>query len=157
MRLYSPQALAFLGDAVYELLVRERIVLKANRPVSELHLQAVEQVRASYQSQAYAVIEPLLTEEEAAALKRGRNLNSVKPPKNGNVRDYRRATGLESLFGYLYVQGRLERINELGTTVLVVTHAKELVNRFSKRVVAIENGRIISDETGGYYNNETTI
>jgi len=51
----------------------------------------------------------------------------------------------------------LERINELGTTVLVVTHAKELVNRFSKRVVAIENGRIISDETGGYYNNETTI
>lgn len=81
MRLYSPQALAFLGDAVYELLVRERIVLKANRPVSELHLQAVEQVRASYQSQAYAVIEPLLTEEEAAALKRGRNLNSVKPPK----------------------------------------------------------------------------
>ena len=91
MRLYSPQALAFLGDAVYELLVRERIVLKANRPVSELHLQAVEQVRASYQSQAYAVIEPLLTEEEAAALKRGRNLNSVKPPKNGYVRDYRRA------------------------------------------------------------------
>ena len=54
-----------------------------------------------------------LTEEEEAALKRGRNLNSVKPPKNGNVRDYRRATGLESLFGYLYVLGRLERINEL--------------------------------------------
>ena len=51
----------------------------------------------------------------------------------------------------------LEKINELGTTVLVVTHEKELVNRFSKRVVAIENGRIISDETGGYYNNETTI
>ena len=51
----------------------------------------------------------------------------------------------------------LERINELGTTLLVVTHEKELVNRFSKRVVAIENGRIISDETGGYYNNETTI
>ena len=112
-RTLSPLTLAFIGDGVFELLVRERIVLKANRPVSELHLQAVEQVRASYQSQAYAVIEPLLTEEEAAALKRGRNLNSVKPPKNGNVRDYRRATGLESLFGYLYVQGRLERINEL--------------------------------------------
>ena len=51
----------------------------------------------------------------------------------------------------------LERINELGTTMLVVTHEKELVNRFSKRVVAIESGRIISDETGGYYNNETTF
>ena len=57
----------------------------------------------------------------------------------------------------LVIMMLLERINELGTTVLVVTHAKELVNRFSKRVVAIENGRIISDETGGYYNNETTI
>ena len=113
IRLYSPQALAFLGDAVYELLVRERIVLKANRPVNELHLQAVEQVRASYQSRAYAVIEPLLSEEEETALRRGRNLNTVKPPKNGNVRDYRRATGLESLFGYLYLQGKLERINEL--------------------------------------------
>lgn len=81
MRLYSPQALAFLGDAVYELLVRERIVLKANRPVSELHLQAVEQVRASYQSQAYAVIEPLLTEEEAAALKRGPELKLGQAPQ----------------------------------------------------------------------------
>ncbi len=113
IRLYSPQALAFLGDAVYELLVRERIVLKANRPVNDLHLQAVEQVRASYQSRAYAVIEPMLSEEEEGALRRGRNLNSVKPPKNGNMRDYRRATGLESLFGYLYLQGKLERINEL--------------------------------------------
>ena len=139
-----------MGDAVYELLVRERIVLKANRPVSELHLQAVEQVRASYQSQAYAVIEPLLTEEEAAALKRGRNLNSVKPPKNGNVRDYRRATGLESLFGYLYVQGKLERINELGTTVVVVTHEKDLVDRFGKRVVTIDSGHVVNDSVGGY-------
>ena len=57
IRLYSPQALAFLGDAVYEILVRERIVHKANMPVNKLHLQAVEQVRASYQSRAYAVIE----------------------------------------------------------------------------------------------------
>ena len=60
IRLYSPQALAFLGDAVYEILVRERIVHKANMPVNKLHLQAVEQVRASYQSRAYAVIEPML-------------------------------------------------------------------------------------------------
>lgn len=58
IRLYSPQALAFLGDAVYEILVRERIVHRANMPVNKLHLQAVEQVRASYQSKAYAVVEP---------------------------------------------------------------------------------------------------
>ena len=104
IRLYSPQALAFLGDAVYEILVRERIVHRANMPVNKLHLQAVEQVRASYQSKAYAVVEPVLTEEELAAM---------KPPKNGTMQDYRRATGLECLFGYLYLKGEIQRINEL--------------------------------------------
>ena len=113
VRLYSPQALAFLGDAVYEILVRERIVHRANMPVNKLHLQAVEQVRASYQSKAYAVVEPVLTEEELAALKRGRNISSIKPPKNGTMQDYRRATGLECLFGYLYLKGEIQRINEL--------------------------------------------
>ena len=113
IRLYSPQALAFLGDAVYEILVRERIVHRANMPVNKLHLQAVEQVRASYQSKAYAVVEPVLTEEELAALKRGRNISSIKPPRNGTMQDYRRATGLECLFGYLYLKGEIQRINEL--------------------------------------------
>ena len=113
IRLYSPQALAFLGDDVYEILVRERIVHRANMPVNKLHLQAVEQVRASYQSKAYAVVEPVLTEEELAALKRGRNISSIKPPKNGTMQDYRRATGLECLFGYLYLKGEIQRINEL--------------------------------------------
>ena len=113
IRLYSPQALAFLGDAVYEILVRERIVHRANMPVNKLHLQAVEPVRASYQSKAYAVVEPVLTEEELAALKRGRNISSIKPPKNGTMQDYRRATGLECLFGYLYLKGEIQRINEL--------------------------------------------
>ena len=113
IRLYSPQALAFLGDAVYEILVRERIVHRANMPVNKLHLQAVEQVRASYQSKAYAVVEPVLTEEELAALKRGRNISSIKPPKNGTMQDYRRATGLECLFGYLYLKVEIQRINEL--------------------------------------------
>ena len=113
IRLYSPQALAFLGDAVYEILVRERIVHRANMQVNKLHLQAVEQVRASYQSKAYAVVEPVLTEEELAALKRGRNISSIKPPKNGTMQDYRRATGLECLFGYLYLKGEIQRINEL--------------------------------------------
>lgn len=113
IRLYSPQALAFLGDAVYEILVRERIVHRATMPVNKLHLQAVEQVRASYQSKAYAVVEPVLTEEELAALRRGRNISSIKPPKNGTMQDYRRATGLECLFGYLYLKGEIQRINEL--------------------------------------------
>ena len=109
----SSIGLAHMGDAVYELLVRERIVLKANRPVSELHLQAVEQVRASYQSQAYAVIEPLLTEEELAVLKRGRNTHPSHTAKNAKVADYRRATGVEALFGYLWLCGRTARLREL--------------------------------------------
>ena len=113
IRLYSPQALAFLGDAVSEILVRTGIVHRANMPVNKLHLQAVEQVRASYQSKAYAVVEPVLTEEELAALRRGRNISSIKPPKNGTMQDYRRATGLECLFGYLYLKGEIQRINEL--------------------------------------------
>ena len=111
-RQMSAATLAFLGDAVYELLARQKLAV-TTIPAGKLHRMAIGMVCAGAQSQAYEVLEPLLTEEEAAALKRGRNLNSVKPPKNGNVRDYRRATGLESLFGYLYVQGRLERINEL--------------------------------------------
>ena len=78
-------------------------------------------------------------------------------PLSGGEQQRDEPTGNLDPMRSLEIMMLLERINELGTTVLVVTHAKELVNRFSKRVVAIENGRIISDETGGYYNNETTI
>ena len=118
MRLYSPQALAFLGDAVYELLVRERIVLKANRPVSELHLQAVEQVRASYQSQAYAVIEPLLTEEELAVYKRGRNSHVNSVPRGASKAEYHAATALEAVFGWLHLAGEDRRVHELFDAIL---------------------------------------
>lgn len=82
-------------------------------PVGRLHEKAVEQVRASYQSKAYDLLESYLSEEELVVLKRGRNSNSVKPPKNGNFQEYRRATGLESLFGYYYLCGDIERINEV--------------------------------------------
>lgn len=114
MKMYSPQALAFLGDAVYELLVRERLLLLANRPVAKLHEMAVEQVRASYQSRAYLLLESnILTEEERVILKRGRNASCVKGPKNGNMVEYRRATGVETLFGYLFLSGQSDRVQEL--------------------------------------------
>lgn len=112
-KLLSPGTLAFLGDAVYELYVRERLVEIANMPVNKLHLAAVEQVRCSFQSKAYAVIEGQLTEEEQAIWKRGRNANGVKAPKHADPVEYRRATGLEALFGYLFLQGRMERLDEL--------------------------------------------
>ena len=112
-KLLSPGTLAFLGDAVYELFVRSRLVNQANMPVNKLHLLAVEQVRASFQSKAVAALEPVLTEEELAVWKRGRNANGVKPPKHANPSEYRRATGLEALFGYLFLQGKTDRLKEL--------------------------------------------
>ena len=103
---YSPLTLAFLGDAVYEQLVREKIVLTANK-------EAVERVRAAYQSKAVDVIMPHLTEEEEAVFKRGRNATGNTVPKNSNPVEYRRATALEALFGYLHLTGNSERIVEL--------------------------------------------
>ena len=97
---YSPLTLAFLGDAVYEKLVREKLVKIANMPVNKLHKEAVEKVRSAFQSKAVDVISPLLTEDEAEIMKRGRNATSNTVPKSSNPIEYRRATSLESLFGY---------------------------------------------------------
>lgn len=110
---YSPLTLAFLGDAVYEQLVREKLVLTANMPVGRLHKEAVSKVRAAYQSAAIDVILPLLTDDETAVMKRGRNATSNTVPKSSNPVEYRRATSLETLFGYLYLLGNNERITEL--------------------------------------------
>ncbi len=112
-KLLSPGTLAFMGDAVYELYVRQRLVERANMPVNKLHKLAVEKVRASFQSNAYSVIEAQLTEEEQNIWKRGRNANNIRAPKNADLVEYRRATGLEALFGYLFLLGRRERLEEL--------------------------------------------
>lgn len=109
----SPLTLAFLGDAVFELLVRERFVQSGNAPVKNLHKKAVSVVCATAQSNAVALLEPTLTEEETEIYKRGRNANGHHVPKNADPVKYRRATGLEALFGYLHLCGRQERILEL--------------------------------------------
>ena len=109
----SSLALAFVGDTVYDLLVRESLVTDANRPVNALHKLAVAQVKASAQAQAIKDILPLLTEEEAAVFKRARNTRTNHLPKNSNHADYHYATGLEALFGYLYLKGETERIREI--------------------------------------------
>ncbi|MGN0613288.1 MAG: Mini-ribonuclease 3 [Porcipelethomonas sp.] len=110
---YSPLSLAFLGDSVYEQLVRERLLFSANLPVSKLHELKVSRVCAEYQSRAVEVISPLLTEKETAILKRGRNATGNTVPKHSSTADYRRATALECLFGYLHLLGAEERIHEL--------------------------------------------
>ncbi len=104
----SPLALAFVGDGVYSLLVRERLLTIANRPVGELHRLAVDAVRAEAQAEAMDRLLPLLTEEEQAVYKRGRNAHTAR-----NSAEYHRATGLEALFGYLYLDGRIERVQQL--------------------------------------------
>ena len=104
----SPLALAFVGDGVYSLLVRERLLTMANRPVNDLHKLAVSEVRAEAQSAAMESITPLLTEEELAVYKRGRNAHTVR-----SGAEYHRATGLECLFGYLYLSDQIDRVREL--------------------------------------------
>lgn len=111
---YSPLSLAFIGDSVYETRVRERLILDANRPAGELHRLAVERVCAEYQSECAERLigEDVLSEEELQVFKRGRN-TKVTPPKHSTVIQYRNATGLECLFGYLYLTARHERIDSL--------------------------------------------
>ncbi len=105
--------LAFFGDSVYEVLVRERIVKNGTLPVNKLHKLAVEKVNAGFQSYAYSLIEDMLTEDEIDIFKRGRNATGNNVPRSSNPKDYRRATGIEALFGYLYLTGQHERMNEL--------------------------------------------
>lgn len=114
---YSPNVLAFYGDCVYELLVRRKVVLHGNTNAGRLHDLAVEQVRASYQSKAVEVIEPMLTEREADILRRGRNAGGISVPKSAKPSEYRRATALETLFGYLSLSGQEERIEELFSAI----------------------------------------
>ena len=110
---YSPLTLAFLGDSVYEVMVREMLLRQANRPARDLHTLAVAHVRAAYQAQAAAKLADHLSEEEADILRRGRNASGISVPKSATPADYRLATGFECLFGYLYLCGRTERLREI--------------------------------------------
>ena len=96
---------------MFELLVRERMIQKGNSPVNKLHKQTVKMVCATAQSQAMEVLAPLLTEEETAIYKRGRNTHN-NVPKNADPAEYRAATGLENLFGFLHVKGDTKRARE---------------------------------------------
>lgn len=108
LRTVSPLNLAFVGDGVYELMVRERLVSLANRPNKELHKLSVTQVRAEAQAAALDKLLPHLTEQELAVYKRGRNAHTSRTGDG-----YHKATGLEALFGYLYLSGQLDRVREL--------------------------------------------
>ncbi len=115
---YSPITLAYIGDAVFDLIIKTVVVNKANCAAKKLHARTSRIVNAKSQSDIIEVIRPLLTEEEEAIYKRGRNSYSASRAKNQTMSDYRRATGFEALMGYLYMTGRYERMMELVKTGL---------------------------------------
>lgn len=114
----SPLPLAFVGDGVYELLVREYLAAQGNCPVKKLHARKVELVRCQAQAQALEKIWPQLTPEEQEVAQRGRNAHVGHVPKNAALADYHGATALEALFGYLYLSGDMTRLQELFRCVI---------------------------------------
>lgn len=106
-------SLAFVGDSVYETVVREHLLENGSMPVGKLHRLAVKMVCAQAQAHFFDIFEPLLSEEEHDILMRGRNANSSHVPKGACAIEYRKATGVEALFGWLYLNGKNERIRGL--------------------------------------------
>lgn len=121
LRTYSPLTLAFIGDGIYDLVIRTAVVRRANCAVDRLHQNTAHYVKASTQSGMMDAILPALTEEEEAVYKRGRNAKVSTIAKHATMMDYKRATGFEALMGYLYLKedfGRLMELVRLGLTSL---------------------------------------
>ncbi|MCL5780061.1 MAG: Mini-ribonuclease 3 [Firmicutes bacterium] len=115
--------LAYIGDAVYELAIREFLVGQGFIKVNQLHREAVKYVRAGAQAKALFALEDQLSEQEMAVVRRGRNAKSGTPPRGADIVEYRHATALEALIGYLYLQGKQDRVRE------IVDFAIEVISR----------------------------
>lgn len=102
-----------MGDAVFEICVRRKLISEHNMRVNELNIQARKLVNAAAQAKMYSGLKEYLTQEEADIMRRGRNARAATVTKSATVSEYRHATGLEALFGYLYLNGHMERIDEL--------------------------------------------
>ena len=110
IRTYSPLTLAYIGDAIYDLVIRTIVVERGNRSANNLHKKTVSYVNARVQAKMIDALEDVLTEEEHSVYHRGRNAKSYTAAKNASIIEYRKATGLEALCGYLYLQGQQERM-----------------------------------------------
>ncbi|MBQ9990976.1 MAG: ribonuclease III [Lachnospiraceae bacterium] len=110
IRTISPLNLAFVGDGIFDLIIRTILVERANRPAHELHKKKSAIVKAQTQARLSEVLEEVLNEEELAVYKRGRNAKSGTSAKNASIVDYRKATGFEALLGYLYLSGQEDRL-----------------------------------------------
>lgn len=110
IRTYSPLTLAYIGDAIYDLVIRTVVVERANQSANNLHKKTVRYVNARVQAKMIEALESELTEDEVAVYHRGRNAKSYTSAKNASIIEYRKATGLEALCGYLYLTGQQERL-----------------------------------------------
>lgn len=110
---YSPLALAYIGDCIFDLVIKNLVLNQGNKQVKKLHGETSRIVQASSQSKMMRILQEMLTEEEHQIYKRGRNSKTISPAKNQSVTDYRRATGFEALMGYLYLKRRYARMLEL--------------------------------------------
>lgn len=122
---YSPLTLAYIGDSIYDLIIKTLVINEGNKQVKKLHKETSSMVQASAQSEMMRTLQPLLTEEEHAVYKRGRNAKSVSPAKNQSVTDYRRATGFEALMGWLYLRKEYKRMLDLIKTGLMGLNEKQ--------------------------------
>ena len=113
IRTYSPLVLAYIGDGIYELMVRTVLVGQGNRQANTLHKKASSYVKASTQSAMILAVQEELTEEEHQVYKRGRNAKTVTMAKHASMHDYRHATGFEALMGYLYLTNQSKRMIDL--------------------------------------------
>lgn len=113
IRTYSPLTLAYIGDAIFELVIRTVLVERKNTQPEKLHKAATKIVKAETQALMIEALKEELTEKELAVYKRGRNAKAVTRAKNASMSEYRRATGFEALMGYLYLNGEMERMLEL--------------------------------------------
>ena len=121
VRSYSALAFAYIGDSVYDLIIRTMITSKGNNRPNKYHQQVIQYVNANAQTRMMDKIKPLLTEEEKTMFRRGRNAKSISCAKNQSHHDYRIATGFETLIGYLYMTGQMGRIMELVSVGLDIT------------------------------------
>lgn len=113
IKAYSPLALAYMGDGIYELIIRTILLKKGNRPANKLHRESVKYVSAKAQAAIMDRIIDCLSEEELSVYTRGRNAKPKTVAKSASIEDYHKATGFEALLGYLYLAGGFERILEL--------------------------------------------
>ncbi|MDE7015097.1 MAG: ribonuclease III [Kineothrix sp.] len=113
IRTYSPLTLAYIGDSIYDVIIRTIVVERGNRSANHLHKTTIRYVNAGTQARMIEALQEFLTEEEQAIYRRGRNAKSYSTAKNASVSDYRKATGMEALLGYLYLKDDMGRVIEL--------------------------------------------